>query len=238
MAPIRVVLSDLDDTLFDHYRATRLSLERVVAGDPAFTTWTLEDVDRCHRDLLERFHLEVLAGRLSVDDARVARFHSLFDMAGAADSARRAVEVARAYRRLYETCWYCVPGAAALLGAVKAAGAAVVIVTNNTVAEQQQKLATLGLAPFVDHLVTSEEVCCSKPEPGIFHEALLRANASAGEAVMLGDSWPSDVEGARSVGVRPVWLNRFGAVSQDPSVEEIASLEPAVETLRILLRQQ
>jgi HAD superfamily hydrolase (TIGR01549 family) len=236
MALIRVVLSDLDDTLFDHYRATRLSLQRVVAGDPAFARWTLDDVDRCHRELLERFHLEVLAGRLSADDARIARFQCLFDMAGAEDSARRAAETAQAYRQLYETCWHCVPGARALLGAAKSAGAAVVIVTNNTVAEQQQKLAMLGLAAFVDHLVTSEEVCCSKPDPGIFHEALARANASAADAVMLGDSWPSDVEGARSVGVRPVWLNRFGAVSRDPAVDEIASLEPATETVRLLLR--
>jgi len=235
-SPVRVVLTDLDDTLFDHDRATRTALQRVLADDPAFTDWTLDDIDRCHRDLLERFHLEVLAGRLSTDEARIFRFRCLLECAGAAEAETRAVSTAASYRQEYETCWHPVPGAAALLSAVKSTGAAVAVVTNNSVLEQRQKLARLGLASWVDHLVTSEEMCCSKPEPRIFLEALRRTGVSASDAVMFGDSWTADVEGARSAGVRPVWLNRFGAVSLDDSVEEIAAIEPVDAALRMLLR--
>src|SRR5262245_7445425 len=123
MSRVRVVLSDLDDTLFDHHRATRLALQRVVGGDPAFHNWTLDDVDRSHRELLERFHLEVLAGRLSVDEARIARFECLLGLAGVGDATTRAREIARSYRETYETCWHAVPGAATLLSAVKSVGA-------------------------------------------------------------------------------------------------------------------
>jgi len=235
-SPVRVVLTDLDDTLFDHDRATRTALQRVLADDPAFTNWTLDDIDRCHRDLLERFHLEVLAGRLSTDEARISRFRCLLECAGAAEAETRAVSTAASYRQEYETCWHPVPGAAALLSAVKSSGAAVAVVTNNSVLEQRQKLARLGLAAWVDHLVTSEEMCCSKPAPRIFLEALRRTGVSAPDAVMFGDSWTADVEGARSAGVRPVWLNRFAAASLDDSVEEIAAIEPVDAALRVLLR--
>jgi putative hydrolase of the HAD superfamily len=42
----------------------------------------------------------------------------------------------------------------------------------------------------------------------------------------VGDAWATDIEGARAAGVRPVWLNRFGALSRDPAVAELQALEP------------
>lgn len=237
-SPVCVILSDLDDTLFDHHRATRSALRHVFGSDPALRGWTLDDVERRHRELLETFHVEVLAGRLSVDAARVARFQRLLEIVATDDAAARAPDVARAYRDAYETCWHAVAGAPELLAQIKAAGLSLIVVTNNSVLEQQQKLARLGLGRLVDHLVTSEETGCSKPAPDIFREALRRANAVPAEAVMLGDGWATDVEGARAAGVRPVWLNRFGAVSPDPTVDELASLEPAPQTLRVLTTSQ
>jgi putative hydrolase of the HAD superfamily len=84
-------------------------------------------------------------------------------------------------------------------------------VTNNTVAEQVEKLAFLGLDRIVEHLVTSEQVGVAKPDPTIFRTALRQAAASPGEAVMVGDSWTSDVVGAHKAGIRAVWFNRFHA---------------------------
>ena len=36
-------------------------------------------------------------------------------------------------------------------------------------------------------------------------------------AVHVGDSWGCDVEGARSVGITPVWVNEEGAPTPDGS---------------------
>lgn len=222
-----VLLCDLDDTLFDHQHATRSALARLQASDARLQAWPLEDLKKRHHILLEQYHQEVLAGRLSVDAAREQRFQALV-------GGGEAAGLAQAYREAYTTDWQEVAGAAALLSAMRARGWAIAIVTNNIVSEQRTKLARLGLAPLVDHLVTSEEVGVSKPHAGIFEHALARTSMTPADAVMLGDAWPADVEGARAIGIRPVWLNRYGTTSPDPSVAELRALMPVDEAVRVI----
>lgn len=51
-----------------------------------------------------------------------------------------------------------------------------------------------------------------KPHRSIFDAALERANVSAGEAMMVGDSFKHDIEGALNAGWRAVLLRRSGEV--------------------------
>lgn len=231
----RVVLSDLDDTLFDHAHATRTAQRVVAAATPALASWRPDDLERRHREVLDELHLDVLAGRLTVDDARIERFRRLIEEGGARGSVELARQVAREYRQAYELAWQAVPGAIDLLTHLRRAGLPIVIVTNNIVLEQRQKLARVGLDRYIDVLVTSEEVGITKPSPGIFVEALARVGAGADEAVMVGDAWSTDIEGARAAGVRAVWLNRFNGVSPDPSVAMLRSLEPVQTAMRVIL---
>lgn len=53
---------------------------------------------------------------------------------------------------------------------------------------------------------------------------------------MVGDSWESDVVGARNAGIRPVWFNRRGRTSPF-TVEELHSFEPTNEALRVILNE-
>jgi HAD superfamily hydrolase (TIGR01509 family) len=224
---VPVLLCDLDDTLFDHQHATRAALAQLQASDSRLQAWPIEDLTIRHHILLEQFHLEVLGGRMTIDEAREHRFRALV---GGGDAA----SLAQAYREAYTTDWRQVPGAEALLQALRKRGWAVVVVTNNLVSEQRLKLARIGLTDVVDHLVTSEEVGVSKPQPEIFHHALAAAGAASSDAVMLGDAWGADVEGARGVGIRPVWLNRAGLASLDPTVAELRALTPIEDVLRVV----
>ncbi|MEZ5316576.1 MAG: HAD family hydrolase [Vicinamibacterales bacterium] len=235
----RVVLCDLDDTLFDHLHATTFALTRLRETEAALAVWTLEVLVARHNEILEQLHRDVLAGTLTVDEARLARFTRLLEAAGQADAAARAVAAAAAYRVTYEQGWAAVPGAVALVEALGEAGVPVVIVTNNGVAEQRRKLEFVGLSTKIAALVTSEEVGTSKPEPGIFEEALARAGVTADRAVMLGDSWAADVVGARAAGIRPVWFNRRGLPAPDralaAAVDQVTTLEPAAEVIERLM---
>jgi putative hydrolase of the HAD superfamily len=145
--------------------------------------------------------------------------------------ARRAVEIARSYREAYERGWRAVPGAHALLTALRTRGVRVAVVTNNLQSEQELKLERCGLAPLVDVLVTSERVGAVKPDPRIFQTALEELRATADAAVMLGDAWPTDIMGARTAGIRAVWFNRLGVGSPDPEVPEVRSLLPTEDVL-------
>lgn len=232
---VRAVLCDLDDTLFDHTHASRCAVTALHGSVPEFGCWSIDELASRHRDCLEVMHQEVLAGRLSISAARTERFRRLLVEARIADADRIAPELARTYRSAYETGWQAVSGAAPLLAALKARGVRTAIVTNNVTEEQRLKLQFCRLADLVDELVTSEEVGVQKPDPRIFQVALERLGARADEAVMVGDAWATDIEGARAAGVRPIWLNRSGAVRVDPGVVEIRSLEPTERTVELIL---
>ncbi|MFH0914208.1 MAG: HAD family hydrolase [Chloroflexota bacterium] len=68
---------------------------------------------------------------------------------------------------------------------------------------------TLGLEPYLDVVVTSEEAGADKPHPPIFLKALEKAGVKASEAMHVGDQYESDIVGARGVGIKPVCLDRY-----------------------------
>ena len=233
--PLLGVLFDLDDTLFDHEHATLTALAALRTEEPAFAGWSADEFAARHSVVLEAMHLEVLAGHRSIEDARAERFRRLIEAAGGEPAAAdRATAVAWRYRAAYEAAWQPVAGARELLAALGEAGLRVGIVTNNSTAEQEQKLQRCGLAPLVDALVTSEGVGVAKPARRIFDEALDRLRLAAAQAVMVGDAWRTDIEGAAAAGIRPVWFNRRRGSSPNPDVAELAALEPTHHALRII----
>jgi putative hydrolase of the HAD superfamily len=227
------VLFDLDDTLFDHWSCTREALSALRKRFAELGAVPQDALDAEHGNLLESLHLEVLAGRLTVDDARIERFRRLFGHAGATVDDRLAQTAARAYREAYVSHWRPVAGAMALLAALRGR-AAIGVVTNNVASEQRQKIDACGFRPYLDAVVISEEAGVAKPDPRIFEIAVGLLGRPREETVMIGDSWAADVAGARGAGLLAIWFNRFGAVSPDPSVPEISSLGPTAMLLSML----
>lgn len=64
------------------------------------------------------------------------------------------------------------------------------------------------ISDHLDFVVASAAVGTAKPHPDIFHTALARAGLQAGEALYIGDSYISDVLGARAAGIRAVLIDR------------------------------
>jgi HAD superfamily hydrolase (TIGR01549 family) len=234
MGMVRAVLFDLDDTLFDHQHCAREALLGVRELHPCFERFEASELEASHARILEALHLEVMSGRRDLDDARVERFRRLYAWAGIECDQGLATRTALAYRERYLGARTEVRGAAALLAAVRP-HAQVVVVSNNLLDEQRDKLRHCGLDRHVDVLVVSEEAGVSKPDPHIFRLALQRAGATASEAVMVGDSWANDVEGARAAGIRAVWFSRDGTPARASDVQTIFSLEPAQDVLRLIL---
>ncbi len=235
----RAVLFDLDDTLFDHRGCARDALGAVQESQPCFRSMPFESLEQAHATLLEDLHGEVMLGRLAIDKARIERFRRLLESVGADASPDVARDLATLYRETYRTKRRSVAGAAALMAAVKR-HARVGIVSNNVLDEQQDKLQVCALDRFVDELVVSEEVGVSKPDPTIFQVAMDRLGVGPDEAVMIGDSWAADIEGARAVGIRPIWFNPLGTPPPNPAanVEELRSLEPTSHVLGLILKRR
>jgi len=236
MSSLTAVLFDLDDTLFDHRATSRAALSALRDEVPALQALTFDELERRHVAVLEELHRSgVMLGVMSVDEAREARFRRLLAAAGRPPSDEAVAAAAARYRDLYVASRQPVPGARALVEAL-APRVRLGIVSNNILAEQESKLAQFGLRGFVDAVVVSADVGVSKPDPAIFAIALTRLGVTARDAVMVGDSWPSDIVGATGAGVRAVWLNRAGEPCPDPALAtEIHSLEPAEEVAELIL---
>jgi putative hydrolase of the HAD superfamily len=69
-------------------------------------------------------------------------------------------------------------------------------------------LRDAGVRDLVDAVVTSAEAGAAKPDPRLFGAALEAAGCEPEEAVYVGDSPDSDIEGAAAAGIRPVLIER------------------------------
>lgn len=235
MSSVRAIFFDLDDTLFDHRRTSLTALATVVQENPVLTRAPFAELSQAFLDMIEEMYPDVLRGQMTPHQARARRFCRLYALCGADLAPAAGDALAHRYVEVYQANRAAVPGAAALLAQVSSRFK-VAIVTNNFMAEQQDKLRHLGLAPHVHWLVTSEEVGTPKPARPIFDTALQRAGCRPEEAVMVGDSWSSDVVGAYQAGIRPIWFNPAGRPRPDAAIPctEIRSLEPATALPAVL----
>ena len=98
------------------------------------------------------------------------------------------------------------PGAATVLPQLREAGLKIGLVTNGRSDLQRAVIAALGLAPWLDAIIISEEVGCRKPEARIFHLALAKLGSVAAATLMVGDNYEADVAGAAAAGLWAVQL--------------------------------
>jgi putative hydrolase of the HAD superfamily len=106
-------------------------------------------------------------------------------------------------------------------------------VISNSIGTMEQQLVRVGLAPHFETILDSAIVGVEKPHPEIFQIALSRAGVAAAEAVFVGDTYPTDIGGARLAGLTGVLIDRVRAYpSADcPRIETLSALDPILESL-------
>ena len=67
-------------------------------------------------------------------------------------------------------------------------------------------LRKLRLNPYFDAILVSQDVGWRKPHPKIFEEALKRLKRGAKETVFVGDSPIEDIQGAKNVGMKAIFI--------------------------------
>lgn len=101
------------------------------------------------------------------------------------------------------------------------------VVVSNWDWSLHEVLARVGLAEFLDGIVTSAEVGSRKPSASVFARGLAIAGVPAARAIHVGDSWVEDVRGASAAGIEPVLISRDGSASA-AGVRAVASLTELV----------
>jgi putative hydrolase of the HAD superfamily len=104
------------------------------------------------------------------------------------------------------------------------------IVSNFAIPECVFKLLKASsLDCFFDVVVVSAAVNKRKPSPEIFEGALKTLGVSAAEVVFVGDTIDADIEGAKAVGMRAIYVERrvqkeSGKCSPDQTVKSLSEL--------------
>ncbi|MGH6654776.1 MAG: HAD family hydrolase, partial [Actinocrinis sp.] len=216
---ISAVLFDLDRTLIDLERATRLAIGAHV-GPEAYPEWKR----------LERLHVQRYVDGVSTIEGQ--RRDRVREMTGEPMTDERADAWFAAYRARLETELRLFEDTVAALDHIEAGlGVPVGIVTNMETDYQLAKMTAVGLDPgrFACFLGT-DRLPAPKPSPEAFRHACAVLGLPVDRSVVfVGDEPNTDALGAHRAGLRGVWLDRpDGLASLDPDppawVERITGL--------------
>ena len=218
MKPPRVVLFDLDDTLFAHRAAVAdgilLHLDRVGG---AFGTGDRIAATALWDALEEKHYHSYLNGDLDFAGQRRARaqdFAASFDI-GLTDAQADVWfdEYFVSYRaswRLHDDALPCFEALAEQIPGVRFG-----LITNGDPVFQGDKVRRVGLADRFDHVIASGAVGFTKPDARIFEHTCTVFGVPVEETVYVGDRLRTDAMGAAAAGLTGVWLDRAGASAVD-----------------------
>jgi len=212
MTAPRVILFDLDDTLFQHSESVAsgvLAHRRSHRGPLAdadeaaeFARWQELEEHHYHR------YLRGEVGFLEQRRARARDFVAPYDLDLAHDDA--ADDWFNAYIALYRRAWKLHDDALPSLDALaeRIPQVRFGIITNAVVAFQIEKLEAIGLRSRMEHVVASSEFGAAKPDARIFAHACELFDVAPEAAAYVGDRLETDAIGASTAGLTGVWLCR------------------------------
>uniref|UniRef100_A0A7S0WQT8 N-acylneuraminate-9-phosphatase n=1 Tax=Pyramimonas obovata TaxID=1411642 RepID=A0A7S0WQT8_9CHLO len=129
-----------------------------------------------------------------------------------------------------------IPGTKEMLASFKERGVKVVIITNGHHFIQHEKLKACKAADLFEYIIVGgDEVLAGrkeKPDAGIFQKACAMAGVSAEEAVHVGDSLSTDVQGGINAGLAAtIWVSKSLADPPAEGPQPTFTVRTATETI-------
>lgn len=209
--PLRAVFFDAGNTLL-YPRVDELAEELTTAGYPA-TVDDFHAVERVAKAKLGAWLWPQLGSNAMLEADRMywtEYLHELLDRlkVPVEQHGTMTTQIVERFRDV--RFWSLVfPDTEPALQSLEDAGYILGVISNSvgTIAEQ---LGRAGLARYFRFILDSAVVGVEKPDPAIFRMALDKAGVAAGAAIFIGDSYATDVGGARQAGIRGLLIDRFG----------------------------
>lgn len=196
-------LWDVDGTILDFEAAEKAAIKKLfdrfglgVCTDDMVKSYSL--INKKYWQALER-------GEMTKPEILVGRFKEFFETQGI--DTGLVHEFNEAYQlALGDTIVFC-ENAMEIIEMQKA-NAKVVLVTNGTATAQKKKLDRSGLDKIADYVFISEEVGYEKPSPAFFEKVFSEVGIEdKKEALIIGDSITSDIQGGINAGIDTCWYN-------------------------------
>jgi len=228
---IKAVLFDLDDTLYDRKLAQKKTTEFIIRQFPhVFNAFETDRIVEAYieSDLITSEEYD--AGAPS-EGQRKRRSRLFLELLGIKDDLTDAI--AEIYVREYPTINTPKPGAVKLVNELSKRFP-VGIVSNGLPDVQYRKLDTIGLRNVFSCIVLSEEIGIRKPDPRIFHRAAGLLNLQPSECLHVGDSYRSDVIGAKNSGMLSCWLKHEQSAATDESIKPDIVISSLIELSELI----
>ncbi|GAB3683509.1 TIGR02253 family HAD-type hydrolase [Salinarchaeum chitinilyticum] len=125
------------------------------------------------------------------------------------------------FRTVLETHARANPGAVDAIERLAASPLHVGVVSDVDEKEGRWLIEQFGVLELFDSVTTSEEVGRTKPDPAMFETALEKAGVEPAAAVMIGDRYEHDVEGAADCGLGTIAYGAEDGPAVDYRVEAL-----------------
>ncbi len=203
--PVRAVIFDLDNTLYDFMGAKDQAIRAAV--DAMIDAGLRMTHEEAYRRIFKIYDLK------GIEYQKVFNAF-LLEAQGEVDDRILAAAVV-AYRRSRDGTLVLYPHVLLTLNRLLKEGYGLAVLSDAPRFEAWIRLCMLRLHQVFDVVLTFDDTGHRKPRPEPFRMALERLGVAAHEAVMVGD-WPArDIAGAAELGIHTVYA-RYGDTYQSP----------------------
>ncbi len=123
--------------------------------------------------------------------------------------------------------------AEAVLNALCERGYSIGVIANQAPGTEK-RLENWGFMKYIKLVIASAEEGVAKPDSEIFLRALNRADCLPENAVMIGDRIDNDIEHAKKLGMKTIWVRQGFSIYQQPE-NDIQTADHIVDSLRDIL---
>ncbi|MDQ8701896.1 HAD family hydrolase [Streptomyces sp. LHD-70] len=213
--PLKAVLWDIDDTLFDYASADTAGMRAHLEAEGALGRYgTAADALARWKATTERHWGRFSTGEADFLTQRRDRVRDFLDQPALTDAESDAWF--HRYLGHYESAWALFPDTLPTLDAL-ADGYRHAVLSNSHADQQERKLRLLGVRDRFEALLCAAQLGVAKPAPEAFHAACTTLALDPAEVAYVGDQPEIDARGAHDAGLLGIWLDRSGA--EPPSAE-------------------
>jgi putative hydrolase of the HAD superfamily len=218
---------DLDDTLHEFRKASRSASLCLFASIEAISGIAAHLLEKDYAAILQTATRDAFVDGRSSDEYRQERFQALLDGRGLQYPQSYLVSLVEQYKIALGNALQLKPGALHLLQYLKRLGMKVIIITEGPSDAQIWTVQELGLEPYVDVLVTTNEVAKSKVN-GLFTEVLRMHDISPKDLVYVGDNQARDIVPATEAGILAIHYNE-GEECLLGTIDNCSTIQPTAK---------
>lgn len=229
---IKTVIFDIDNTLYDYDKNHLLGMK-------ALTDYCRSEFNLGEKEALACYDraMEITSRRIGTETAaihsRMLRFQCMTELL----KQPLFPHVENMYHAYWDTLIDHAkpsPGILDLMKELKNRHIRIGIGTDMTASIQYKKLLKLGLTPYINFIVTSQEAGVEKPHPHFFDVCLEKADCLPEECAFIGDNRKKDVQGALDHRMRGIWYSQEKVPEKNPDFPVIVSYTDVERFLYLL----